>query len=217
MKNGSVIESFIRSTFKPGDMDQRLIKFILFFLTFAIELKTLIPVRIGRRIGKRNTSERYGIKRMHRFTKNSNLKPEMLNKILLGNFQKQVRYKHSIILAIDWTVIREKFCFLSISLVWDEGRSVPIGFWGYKKKEMTKSQPQIEKDAIASVLQLLGKRKKIFLLADRGFDAPELLDFLVKYNVFYIIRASTMSNCRKSNGRRFKLSKRLLKKMTGRF
>ena len=58
-----------------------------------------------------------------------------MEKIYLFLLKKLLKGKKNIILAKDWTVIREKYNFLSISWVFDSNHSIPIFFTGYEKKD----------------------------------------------------------------------------------
>jgi hypothetical protein len=215
MENGDLIQSFINRSIKTGELDKRLIKVIAIFLSVAITIQTVIPTFIGQKSVRKGNSPRHGIKRMHRLLSNFHLTPRYLNTVLMRNFLWRMAGNKMFILALDWTMVRD-FCFLSVSLVWNEGRCVPLQFYGYKKQELERSQTEIEHDAILSTVKhlrsTLGTRLKIIWLADRGFDASATLDLISKNGCFYAIRASTESNCWKSNGRKFKLRKYLVKK-----
>jgi hypothetical protein len=216
MKHSDLITSFVSEVLKPCKLDRRIKKTIIAFLSAAVLIQTLIPTFVGRRVKGRNKAPRDGIKRIHRLLKNKHIKLSQLNMALKKNFLRMIGGRKSIVLIIDWTFIRD-FCFLSVSLGAEGGRSLPICFWGYRKGELERSQPEIERKAIEEILFLLRNRKcAVYFLADRGFDAPEMLRFLEKYGIFYVVRASINTICFKENGRRFKISKRVLSKGTQR-
>ena len=118
------------------------------------------------------------------------------------------------LLALDWTIIKDKFCFLSISWVLQSGRSIPLYFDGYEKLKLDYhfSQSSIEKKSLKNVLKALSHIKDITILGDRGFDSPAILQLFIDHNVKFVVRAKIDKWLTLEDGSRFKVSHDLVKK-----
>jgi len=117
-------------------------------------------------------------------------------------------------LAIDWTVIRNKFYLFSVSLVENEGRSIPILFGGFLKlaKSGDETMPMIEQKVLGDVLAVVPAGITVHVLADRGFDSPRTLRFIENRKAFYIIRASVGTWIKNQRGKRRKVKQSLVKR-----
>lgn len=95
-------------------------------------------------------------------------------------------------LAVDWTTLQEKFMLLSISLITKKGRTIPIAYDGYEQGKLGigRSQSSIEENLLQQILNSLPEqsRKRITVIADRGFDRPELAELLCQFGVNFVIR-----------------------------
>lgn len=168
---------------------------ITFFLAGVLEAGSLVIAKAGQS-GVRGTSTdpRNGIKRLNRLFKNKHLTQDVTDEILLRHFKHIIRFRKSIILALDWTE-KKGIMLLSISLVTDEGRTIPVLWDGYKKRELdeTESQNKIEERLVAKVLRAVSRKTQVTIIADRGFDRANFLAFIESFgrNMKYIIRASS--------------------------
>ena len=95
-------------------------------------------------------------------------------------------------LVMDWTTLQENFLLLSISLVTKKGRTIPIAYDGYKQGELGEGRRQssIEVDLIKKNIGAIPmpSRKRITVVADRGFDRPDLAELLISLKVNFVIR-----------------------------
>ena len=75
-------------------------------------------------------------------------------------------------------------------------------YYGYKKKEASglESQPAIEQEALKKVFKIIGTKKQVIIIADRGFDGVQTLKYIENYGHSYVIRATTESKIAFSNG-----------------
>jgi len=96
-------------------------------------------------------------------------------------------------LVIDWTTLQENFMLLSISLITKKGRTIPIAYDGYKQGELRegKSQSSIEEDLLKKIIETIpmSSRKRITVIADRGFDRPDVKDILHEYSLRWEIES----------------------------
>lgn len=111
--------------------------------------------------------------------------------------KRLLKNQSHIILSVDWTVIRSRFNFLSISWVMDGcGQSIPLYFTGYEKGHLCdydecQSQPKIEESALKMVISMLSNADEIIVLMDRGFDSPQMIRYLKNLGVKFIIRSKS--------------------------
>lgn len=188
--NDKIITSYIEKHFKKIKVRKTILKSLLFFIKCALKCGSLVPAKAGK---ETETSQmRHGIKRIHRFLKNKLLSNDLMCDIYLKITAILLHNQNEIILAMDWTIIRDKFCFLSISWVNGEGQSTPLYFTGYEKLCLDeKSQTDIEHTVLKKVAKTLGNRANIMILADRGFDAPSTLLLIERLGWQYIIRVKS--------------------------
>jgi hypothetical protein len=213
MTNYTVIRSYFKDIFNEHSyFSKPLTNLLLAVIVSCIKIRSCIPTFVGRDIA--STVPRYGVKKIHRLFKNKFLKVELLNSILLSIFLKIIFKLDCIKLVIDWTVVR-RFNFLSVSLVNGFfGRTIPIYFAGYVKGDqgVSDSQPDIEKRVLSMVFRYIPSNMRVIILADRGFDAPDTLEFISEHGYEYVIRAKTQTCFYTAKGRIKKITFRLVKK-----
>jgi len=114
-------------------------------------------------------------------------------------------------LVIDWTTLQENFILLSISLITKKGRTIPIAYDGYKQGELGegRSQSSIEEDLLKKIIETIPmqSRKRITVIADRGFDRPDLAELLISLKVNFVIRVCSGKYIT-AEGREIKLPKK---------
>lgn len=198
--NCKMISKYIKSTFKGLEIRKNIFKNIIHFSEGALLAKTLVPTKVG--LETNNGKPKSGVKRTHRFLKNKFFSIDLTNDMYTWQIKNMFKKETLIKLAVDWTVIKDRFCFLSVSWIHDQGRSVPLFFSGYTKKEIAEwdSQGAIEKRAIEAVVSALPNNVAIEIVADRGFDSPDLLHFLNDLGVTYIIRSKMERYIHYNNG-----------------
>lgn len=207
-----LITSYMEESFKSIEIRRTLYKAILFFLKCALMAKTLVPTKVGQKT--RSALPRNGTKRVYRLFINKYFTRAFMDDIYLILMKKLIPKNKPLILAIDWTIIKEKFCFLSISWVLSNGRSIPLYFTGYQKLmlDIYASQSSIEKKTVQMILDMFPNKKDITILADRGFDSPDLLDIFIRNKIKFVVRSKTERYIYLKNGKEIKLTHELIKK-----
>lgn len=136
---------------------------------------------LGRNIVS-NTSIKHNIKRVHRFISNENVKVYNFLEIFLSYF---TRISNTMILVVDWTKIRER-PVLCCGLV-SKGRVIPV-YWKIAKTDRDYDQNRIEDILFHDLRDLIPKRIKTIIIADRGFHRSSLLRLLDSLGFKYVIR-----------------------------
>jgi len=185
---------------------------INFFLESSIRAKTFVPAKVG--IEAKKIMPYNGIKRVQRLLKNKFFSNEFCLDTYQAFIKKLIPKNKPLLLAFDWTIIKEKFCFLSISQVVKSGRSIPLYFDGYEKLKLDyhNSQSSIELKSLKNVLNALSHVSDIIILGDRGFDSPAILKLLINRGVKFIIRAKIEKYLTLESGEEIKISRDVVKK-----
>lgn len=122
------MEAYLNDLFGKAEVRKNLHKAILFFLSCALKAKTLVPTRVGQ---KTDTAlPRNGVKRTERLLKNKFFTMGLIRALYCRSIKLFIPAGIHVKLAVDWTIIRDKYCFLSISWVCNAGRSIPLYFTG---------------------------------------------------------------------------------------
>lgn len=207
------ITSCIDEILKIVKFPKKLRDSIILFIKSAISAYSLIPAFAGR--AAHDDNKKKGIKRFFRLFCCKFLTCELMQYVMLALFKKSIKEMKKIELIIDWTSIR-KFNFFSVSLNIDEGRTLPILFAGYEKgkQDIDSSQPEIEKNTLKQIRAALGEKLnvKVIVLADRGFDAPLTLKYIKSLGFSYVIRVSTGDYMYLKNGKKRKISQKIVLK-----
>lgn len=210
--NKEIILSYFKHSLAEIEVRKNLEKGLLFFLQSSIEAKSLVPTKVGQ---KTTTAKpRNGVKRVERLLNNKFFTREFMRDAYLHGIKRLIPQGKDATLAVDWTIIRNKYCLLSVSWILDAGRSIPLYFTGYVKEELDDgdSQSAIEMRAIRDVLGSLSHAGNITIVADRGFDSPRLLEYLHLSGVQYVVRSKAKRYITLKNGEKLKLTHELIKK-----
>jgi len=209
--NDKRIQAYLADCFKSSKIRKTVMASLVVFLSGGIRLASLIPTKVGRQ--SISCLPRHGIKRIHRLFKNPLLTKKIMDQILATQMRRWFENTPKVVLAIDWTTIREKFMFCSVSLVLGSGRSVPLYQTSYVKRELNDtSQNKLEEEALRFVLKEIQPDVKVVILADRGFDRPMFLRWIRGLGHDFVIRASKGSKIRKNNGIWRKLGPHLIQR-----
>jgi len=104
---------------------------------------------------------------------------------------------------------------LSISLITKKGRTIPIAYDGYKQGELGegRSQSSIEEDLLKKIIETIPmqSRKRITVVADRGFDRPDLAELLISLKVNFVIRVCSGKYIT-VEGREIEIAKKIISK-----
>lgn len=165
---------------------------IVFFLYGALKAQSLIPAVAGRNGVLGKVLEKNGIKRLFRLYSNEKITDEKMIDFYQNRFLQYAAKIKKLKLAMDWTTLHENFMLLSISLITKKGRTIPIAYDGYKLGGLGfgRSQSTIEENLLKKIIKTLPlqSRKRITIIADRGFDRPELAELLISLKVNFVIR-----------------------------
>ena len=123
-------------------------------------------------------------------------------------------------LAIDWTMFNTltpsgeliRYQVLRIAVP-RKGRVLPLLQLAYDRDELpaTKSQNQLEQDALLAVVGVLPTGVRPLILADRGFRRADFLTWLEYQELHYVVRLSKGACITDPDGRRWKLGEEALK------
>ena len=186
--NDTLISKFFKEATKKIEIRKNLYKTIVFFLESTVRAKSLVPTKVG--LETKTAAPRNGVKRINRLLKNKFFTQEFCINFYLCIMKIIIPKNSPLTLAVDWTIIKEKFCFLSVSWVLDSGRSIPIFFDGYEKTKLdSQSQTSIEHNALKKIAKSLSHIKNITIVADRGFDSPKTLELLQNLKLLFVVRA----------------------------
>jgi hypothetical protein len=139
-------------------------------------------------LSHRGCKARSQMERLNYFVHNPHISAEIFYNPLLKHFL-QAFAGASLELALDTSMLWDKFCLIEVCLIWGgrsiglaqvvlEHRSATVGFEDYR--------PVLEQ-----VLTLLPPQSTVTLLADRGFEHGELIRWLNRNRWSWAIRAKT--------------------------
>jgi hypothetical protein len=139
-----------------------------------------------------DTSFPHNLKRVWRFVSNERIQLQASKELVAGRLIRQLRHrlqikpKDYLEIIIDWTSCRP-FMILS-ALVPVEGRAVPVLQWAIEKGSLKAYQNTYEMLFIASLRRCVEKKSKIIIVADRGFQRADFLDYLKQQGFHFVIR-----------------------------
>lgn len=129
-------------------------------------------------------------------------------------------------LAIDWTFFdavlpsgsRVRYQVLRIAVP-RKGRALPLLQLAYDRDRLpaTKSQNQIEQEALLAVVGVLPVGVRPVVLADRGFHRAGFVAWLERHRLDYVVRIKKGSCMTETDGRRWKLGEEGLRPGETRF
>jgi hypothetical protein len=138
------------------------------------------------------TSFPHNLKRVWRFVSNERLQHQASKELVAGRLIRQLHHrlqikpKDYLEIIIDWTSCRP-FMILS-ALVPVEGRAVPVLQWAIEKSSLKAYQNTFEMLFIASLRKCLPARCKVVIVADRGFQRADFLNYLKELGFHFVIR-----------------------------
>ena len=124
-------------------------------------------------------------RRWRRFLSNSRVRvPDLYVSLLLETLQN--RPQQRLHLALDTTVLWNRFCMIHISLLCG-GRAVPL-VWKVLEHNSAAVAFETYRDLLHSARQVLQAFPDVMLLADRGFANRDLLQWLQRHSWHYCLR-----------------------------
>lgn len=160
---------------------------------------------------------KHRLKRFWRFVSNPRVKTGNL-RILWGKWviKTFVPGKY-LTVALDWTTLPGNIQCLMASLPFG-GRAIPLLWVTTTYQAFKDSQNKIEERLISSLNLIIPSDKRIILVADRAFGRAELINFLIKANILFVLRvkADVIIQTKESHyGKGKKLNLRKLKIKVG--
>jgi Transposase DDE domain len=134
----------------------------------------------------------HNLKRAWRFVSNERLQDQKSKEVVARRLIRQLHHrlqikaKDHLEVIIDWTSVHP-FQVLS-ALIPVEGRAVPVLQWAIEKTGLKAYQNTFEMRFISSLRRCLPKQWKVIIVADRGFQRAEFLQFLKRLGLSFVIR-----------------------------
>jgi hypothetical protein len=156
-----------------------------------IVCRCLILAEIARCF-KTQTQFPHNLKRAWRFVSNSRIQDQASKEVVARRLIKQLHHrlqikpKQYLEIIIDWTSVHP-FQVLS-ALIPVGGRAVPVLQWAIEKSSLKAYQNTYEMLFISSLRRCLPKHCRVVIVADRGFQRAEFLQFLKRQGLSFVIR-----------------------------
>lgn len=134
----------------------------------------------------------HNLKRVWRFVSNERIQGRASKEIVARRLIRQLHHrlqikpKDYLEVIIDWTSC-QPFMILS-ALVPVSGRAVPVLQWAIEKSSLKAYQNTYEMLFIASLRRCVEKRWRVIVVADRGFQRADFLDYLKQQGFHFVIR-----------------------------
>jgi hypothetical protein len=134
----------------------------------------------------------HNLKRVFRFVSNHRISQHSSKELVAARLIRQLHHRlqikpnHYLEIIIDWTSV-DPFQVLS-ALVPVEGRAVPVLQWAIEKSELKAYQNTYEMLFIASLRKCVPTRCKAVIVADRGFQRADFLNYLKHQGFSFVIR-----------------------------
>jgi rhodanese-related sulfurtransferase len=153
--------------------------------------RSLILAEIARCF-QSHTQFPHNLKRAWRFVSNERIQEQKSKEVVARRLIRQLHHrlqikaKDYLQIIIDWTSVHP-FQVLS-ALIPVEGRAVPVLQWAIEKTKLKAYQNTFEMLFIKSLRRCLPKKWKVVIVADRGFQRAEFLQFLKQQGLSFVIR-----------------------------
>lgn len=134
----------------------------------------------------------HNLKRVWRFVSNERLQEQASKEVVARRLIAQLRHRLQskptdlLEIIIDWTSVHP-FQVLS-ALIPLDGRAVPVLQWAIEKTQLKAYQNTYEMLFISSLCRCLPKHCQVVVVADRGFQRAEFLQFLKRQGLSFVIR-----------------------------
>jgi hypothetical protein len=160
-------------------------------VTGIIVCRSLILAEIARCF-QSETAFPHNLKRTWRFVSNERIQDQASKEVVARRLIRQLHHRLQIKangyleIIIDWTSVHP-FQVLS-ALVPVEGRAVPVLQWAIEKRKLKAYQNTYEMLFIESLRRCLPRDWKVIIVADRGFQRADFLQFLKRQGLSFVIR-----------------------------
>lgn len=190
------------------------------------ELARAYPIPKERRVESPKHCLLHRLKRLWRFTDNERVDAQAVQLALIPHTVFRLGRPRWVGLAIDWTFFdtplpsgeKMRYQVLRIAIP-RKGRALPLLQLAYDRDRLpaTKSQNQLEQDALLAVVRALPEGVRPVVLADRGFGRASFIRWLQRHDLHYVVRIKKGSCITEEDGRRWKLGQERLKLSEVRF
>lgn len=184
------------------------------------ELARAYPTPKERRVASPKHDLLHRIKRLWRFVSNERVDALGVQVAFAPYTIARLGFPRLLALAIDWTMFdtilpsgkRLRYQVLRIAVP-RKGRALPLLQLAYDRDDLpaTKSQNQLEQEALLAVLEALPTGVRPVVLADRGFHRASFIVWLERRRLDYVVRIKKGSCITEADGRRWKLGEEGLK------
>ena len=184
------------------------------------ELARAYPTPKERRVPAPKHDLLHRLKRLWRFIGNERVDALRVQTALVPYTIARLGFPRLLALAIDWTFFdtvlpsgsRMRYQVLRIAVP-RKGRALPLLQLAYDRDHLpaTKSQNQIEQEALLAVVRVLPAGVRPVVLADRGFHRAGFIAWLERHRLDYVVRIKKGSCMTEADGRRWKLGEEGLK------
>jgi hypothetical protein len=177
------------------------------------ELARAYPTPTQRQVPVPKHDLLHRLKRLWRFTDNERVDALEVQMAFLPHTIARLGYPRLLGLAIDWTMfnvvvpsgerIRHQVLRIAVPR---RGRALPLLQLAYDRDDLpaTKSQNQLEQDALLAVIRALPAGVRPVVLVDRGFARATFFVWLKKHHLDYVVRVKKGTCLTEADGRRWK-------------
>lgn len=156
-----------------------------------LRCRSLILAEIARCF-QTETEFPHNLKRAWRFVSNERIQDQTSKEVVTRRLIRQLHHRlqirptHYLEIIIDWTSVHP-FQVLS-ALIPVEGRAVPVLQWAIEKTKLKAYQNTYEMLFISSLSRCVPKHCRVVIVADRGFQRADFLQFLKRQALSFVIR-----------------------------
>jgi hypothetical protein len=146
---------------------------------------------------------KYRLKRFWRFASNHRVKPERLFDAWVAWCIKKFSSGKYMRVALDWTTLPGNIQCLMLAIPF-KGRAIPLIWHICLHSDIKDSQNKKEERLVSRLINILskynlilesqgypGKKRKLILIADRGFGRASFISFLQRKSVLFVVRVKS--------------------------
>jgi len=194
------VEGYLLTVF-GGACHAKQIKSLAYAVIGALQAPTYSISGIARGMAKaRSVSLKHATKQVDRLLGNTKINLWDLFPYLV---QDVTGCHDKIFVAMDWTKFEDKKddqSTLMLSLVLNEGRSIPLIWQTFHQHELKDRMAEIEDCLLTRLKQCLRQGTDVTILADRGFGSQERFRFMDDLGFKYVIRFKGDTTVTAANG-----------------
>lgn len=153
--------------------------------------RSLILAEIARNF-QTHVAFSHNLKRVWRFVSNERIQDQRSKELVARRLIRQLHHrlqlkaKDHLEIIIDWTSVHPFQVLCALLPV--DGRAVPVLQWAIEKASLKAYQNTYEMRFIASLRRCLPKAWRVVIVADRGFQRADFLQFLKRQDLSFVIR-----------------------------